>query len=247
MRSSQVARMFAAAILCSAGTARAGIIVDTRIVEGSFNVVGRSIGDPPSPNNENSVGPSPNVVGLNKDFAGVGPIGIEFTILNSGITIPGTTEYFFDELRGLGIINHTGVAWTDFHFELGFGSGAGFVQANPASGLDFDTPNRDPTPTASNFTILNHQAETIDWSGGSILNGQTAFFTFSVDVPDWSAAIPVGFETRDSQGNITGYRFALRQTPSIDAPVPEPGTLALTGLGMLCMVGSVRMRKNATT
>src|SRR5262245_38505808 len=102
----------------------------------------------------------------------------------------------------------------------------------------------DPTPTASHYATLNRQAETIGWTGGSIQSGRKRSFTSSNDLPDWSAAIPAGFETLDTAGNITGYLFTLRQTPSIQQePVPEPGTLALTGLGMLGMGVWLKRRK----
>jgi hypothetical protein len=53
--------------------------------------------------------------------------------------------------------NNSGIAWNDFHFQLGFGTGGAFVPVGVGVGLDFDTPNGDPAPASSVFPLLNHQ------------------------------------------------------------------------------------------
>jgi hypothetical protein len=173
-----------------------------------------------APNNDNSVPPSPNLIPTTifLNAGGFGIIDLDFLLADSG----GTTEYFHTPF----VINNSGVTWTDFHFQLGFGSGANFVPAGAGIGLDFDTPTGDPTPTSSVFTALTHGPTVLNWNGGTVNDlgsGGPPFsvaFSLSIDVPDGLAAIhPQGLN-----------RFTLRAFPTA---VPEPGTLALiaTGLG----------------
>jgi hypothetical protein len=154
------------------------------------------------PSNDDFIGgaAAPNSIGGTKTFTTNASMLHKFNVDRSG----GTTEYFFAEL----ISNRTGVDWLDFHFRL---TGNG--------GLDFDTDpdprntQRTPAPTSTgtsdpknNFSRLNHQPGSIDWSGGLVKNGGSVFFTFSIDVPDSISS------------------FTLQETPSA---VPEPTTLLL--------------------
>lgn len=100
--------------------------------------------------------------------------------------------------------NTTGITWTDFHFSL--------IPTVAGDGLDFDTPDRDPTPTSTAFTTLGHGADNINWSGGAVSSPGAVLFTLSIDVPD----------------GLTS--FTLRAVPTV---IPEPSTLALAGSGLL--------------
>ena len=62
-------------------------------------------------------------------------------------TPEGPAEPFFTT----NVVNNSGIAWDDFHFQLGFGTGAAFVPVSAGFGLDFDTPNADPEPTSTVF------------------------------------------------------------------------------------------------
>jgi hypothetical protein len=175
-----------------------------------------------APNNDNAVLPSPNVIPATifLNAGGFGVADFDFLLANSG----GTTEYFFTPV----FINNSGVTWTDFHFQLGFGSGANFVPAGAGIALDFDTPTGDPIPTSSAFAVLNQLPTAIHWDAGVVnyLGGSggppfAAAFSLSIDVPDDLSSIhPQGLN-----------RFTLRAFPTA---APEPGTLALlaTGLGL---------------
>ena len=181
-----------------------------------------------APNNDNTAAPSPNTIatgglGIFLNASGFGILDYEFNLADSG----GTTEYFFTT----NVVNNTGIAWTDFHFQLGFGTGSNFVPVSAGSGLDFDTPEGDPAPTSSVFPILNYQPNLVEWSGATVnyLGGGGAgpfsvALSLSIDIPDGLAA----FHPQAAN------RFTLRSFPTAQQ-VPEPTTAALIGLGITCL------------
>jgi len=176
-------------------------------------------------NNDNTTAASPNTVPYSVSLGALGPLQVEFATANSG----GTTEYYFTQT----FVNNTGQTWTGFVFELGYGLGVEFTSLGAADGLDFDWSTADPAPTASLFSVLSHQSDRIDWSGGSVPSLGALTFTFSIDVPDGLA----GFNP--SQLN----RFTLRQTPIVATQsVPEPSLLLLLLLssGLLALVSRRR-------
>jgi hypothetical protein len=206
-------------VLAGAANADAAIIT----AFGDINSPGSStigpVGLTPAPNNDNSTA-SPNVIPAQVFFNNLGPLEIEFVVENSG----GTTEYAFSQ----NFINVNTVPWLGFNFELGFGTGDDFVPLTGGGGLDFDLPNADPLPTSSAYTVLDHQATTIGWTGGvvnPIVGGPSApfsvAFAFAIDVPDGLALLhPQGLN-----------RFTIRQTP-ITSTAPEPATAALLAMGL---------------
>ena len=206
-------------------------------------------------NNDDPPGKSAKTVNnILKTFFNTDPIDMIFNVTNSG----GTTEYFFDE----NVLNKSGVAWTDFHFELGFGTfpAAGgpdqFVTSGIGDFLDFDCPlPANPAPAASAFANPPvHRCNTLDWSGGAgIPNNGAGTFSFSVDVPD-AAQIPSAAHRKDGQGKVIGYSFTLRQYPTtavrpappldfkLGEAVPEPSTWTLVAIG-LALAASRRAKK----
>lgn len=185
----------------------------------------------PQPNNDNSAGTSANQIRLPgvvqaKPFGALGPIDIVFSLRVSG----GTTEYSISEA----VLNESGVAWGDFHFELGLGTGDDFapfhkiVFIRPTILPGFDTPDRDPGPTSSVFARVEHADDSISWSGGRVPPGGTVDFSLSVDVPD------------DPLGSLG--QFTLRQLPTA---VPEPTPVLLLGswLAALGAMASSRCRR----
>ena len=119
-----------------------------------------------------------------------------------------------------GVYNGTGIPWSSYHVELGYGFGVGFVKSTPGDGLDFDSPDFNslisfaPGPGFYFPTVVATEDDILA-SGGIFPNGGFAgYFRFSIDVPD----------------GIT--QFTLRQSP---IGVPEPGTFVLGALGLIGM------------
>ena len=217
-------------VLGVAPHARAGVITAASFVSlpGSSTGSLGPVGATPSPNNDNATSASPNAIPYSIVFNTLGTAEFEFQVAASG----GTTEYLFSTPGPLPVVNNTGVTWADYHFELGFGTGANFVRSSGLDLLDFDMPDADPAPTATIFTILDHQDDTIDWSGGTVPSIGSVRFVFAIDVPD-------GLENVNPSGL---NRFTLRQTPTV-APVAEATTLLMMTAGVAVVVRARRRRR----
>jgi hypothetical protein len=213
-------RIIGVCVVCllSAATGRAGTItgVATTVFPGASTGSVGPIGLTPAPNNDNETGPSPNVIPYSIFYNTFGTLEVEFEVTDSG----GVTEYRITQ----NVVNNSRVIWRDFHFELGFGTGANFVRSGAGDGLDFDTPDRDPAPTGGAFTTLLHGDDTIDWSGASIPSIGVVAFALAIDVPD----------------GITS--FTLREFPTT-AVVPEPSLAALAMSGGLALAALARRRR----
>jgi hypothetical protein len=224
----RLAAMAAAVLATNAARADAAVILSVNeFILPGFSTGSLAVSPAVAPNNDNTASPSPNTIatggfGVFLNSGGFGILDYEFNLANSG----GTTECFFTT----NVVNNSGVAWNDFHFQLGFGTGAAFVPVGAGVGLDFDTPDGDPTPTSSVFPILNYQPNLVEWSGATVnyLGGAggapfSVAFSLSIDIPDGLAALHPGGVNR----------FTLRSFPTAEA-VPEPTTLALMGVGLAC-------------
>jgi len=142
------------------------------------------------------------------DIVGLDPIDISVPVANSP-GVSGTTEYFIE----LGsAANRTEAAWNGFVIELGSGLGSEFLRLSDlaipgVSGLDFDTPDRDPAVSSPSFLSITHDPDVIIFSGGIVEIGEFASGqNFSIDVPD----ITTGFNST--------YDFTIRLQA---VPVPE--------------------------
>ena len=202
-----------ACVCCT--VAQAGIIP----LGGASSVVGGGTASVTGPftqvPNNNPTATSSNFAAIQKTFTSpTTPIDIVFNVNNS----QGVTEYLLAE----GVFNGTGKAWNDYHVQLGFGTGAGFTLANPASGLQFDNT---PAPSSVNFPSTALAPQKLDFSGGIVPANSGASLSYTIDVPDSATA--------------GSYQFTLRQFPSL---VPEPGTFVLAAIGIVGLGLAVRTR-----
>ena len=121
--------------------------------------------------------------------------------------------------------NSTGIDWSGYRVELGFGAGGSFIPSAPGDGLNFDIEDDSPinfAPGPADFTtVVRPSEDEIVASGGTLLDGEFSGlnFVFHIDVPD----------------GIT--EFTLRQQPIL---VPEPSTAMLLGL---CSLAALRRRR----
>jgi hypothetical protein len=171
----------------------------------------------PAPNNDNVITASANQITfaagyVGSTFGSLAPLDVVFIDHGS----MGSTEYFFSDT----VTNNSGVNWSAFKLQIGFGYDADFVAPNPAIvpptpiAPDFDADDRSPSPTAPPFTTLfSPTLYELDWSGALFPGGSSQTFTFSIDTPD---------------GSYSG--FTIRQLP---VPVPEPATLLLAFTALL--------------
>ncbi len=201
----------ALALSCG-GTLQAGEITAFTPFPGINSIAGVIISPLAAPNNDDVAGTSPNDLFVTqKDYIAIGAVDIVFDVKPTG----GVTEYSIRE----GVSNSTGVDWSGYTIQLGFGTGADFVLSTPGDGLDFDSPDYNSPLDFTVFfsTAINTTEDEIVASGGVFPNGMFSipYFLFSIDVPDGIS------------------KFTLRQFPTA---VPEPmsaSMLAMLGVGAL--------------
>ncbi len=156
--------------------------------------------------------PAFDITSAAKSFTSIGPLDFQFPVTPNGATV----TYFVSE----GVTNNTNQTWTDYHEQLGTGTDGNFVLGSP---VQFLLPT-DSTYTNPSFPSSSVTTSDIDYTGGAVAPGQAISLTFSITVPDISAAGPAD--------------FTLRQFPS----VPEPGTLGLLALGSISLLTRRRQR-----
>ena len=221
------------ASLC--GYARGGVLSGLPAIFGPGTSLGVPVGETMNVNNDNVGVGNPNRISLTGiDIKGLDPIDISVPVANSP-GASGTTEYFIE----LGsAVNKTEAAWNGFVIELGSGLGSEFLRLSDfaipgVSGLDFDTPNRDPAISSPNFLSITHDPDAIVFSEGIVEIGDSANGqNFSIDVPDITTAfnstydftirlqaIPVSTGDFDQDGDVDGEDFLTWQRePNLGSP-----------------------------
>jgi hypothetical protein len=225
MRSAAVA---AVVVAVSASSSFAGVIVSGAAdpLSPGLGIVTIPLILTSSPGNDNTADANSNnnITIATKAFEHNDYIDIVFTVTPTApFSTPGSiTEYRVVET----VDNATGLPWSSYNMQLGFGTGAGFVPSLAGDSLDFDAPpDNDPPPTSGIMpTVVRPTEDSLLYTGG-IHGAIQHTYEFHIDVPNLA-------------GDST-YQFTLRQAPV--PVVPEPGTIALLGLA-LC--GTAACRKS---
>lgn len=216
----RAALILAIALGCVYGsTAQAGII-PASTSGGVISISGGGTGSVNGPftfhSNNDGATIAENFAAVSKIFTSLNPIDIVLKVDPSD----GITEYLFAE----GIANLTGVTWTDYHIELGFGTGANFQLADPSLFLAFDNSPAADSFEFSTVTPDPNVGQVLKYEGGVVLPNSNLSLNFTIDVPDLiSRQIP---------------QFTIRQYPS----VPEPSSIVMIGLGAVGMLLVARRR-----
>ena len=172
----------------------------------------------PAPNNDNVSTAGPNTVDVTSSSLTGNPLDVVSDILLSG----GTTEYYFTQV----FTNQTSFTWGGVSLSLGTGTGASFMQSLPGDGLDFDTPDKDPSPFSNAFVVDTHDPDfLLFFGGGTVAPGDTLTLMYSMDIPDRDFIDP-------SAWTPSGYQMTLRFAA---IPIPEPSTAMMFGLGLLLL------------
>ena len=215
-----ITRVVAALSLVTATSLQAGEITGFSWYSGVASVASTTIYPPVTANNDDVVGLSPNEVFITqKNYVAVGPVDLVFDVTDTG----GVTEYDIKE----GVFNNTGLNWTGYHIELGFGHDATYVKSLSGDGLDFDAPDHNSplffNPAPGFFPSATATEDDI-YAGGGVMPylSFAGHFHFAVDVPD----------------GITS--FTIRQSPIV---VPEPSTFILASVGLISL--AVYRRRSA--
>jgi hypothetical protein len=206
---------FVATLFAATTPSHAGEITAISWFSGIGSVAGEFIGPLVDPNNDDVAGPSPNELKITqKAYNAIGPVDLEFTVVPSG----GVTEYVMTE----GVSNGTGIGWSGYRLELGYGVGSAFSPSPSGDDLDFDAPDfNSGTDFSTFFSTVTETEDVITASGGFFPIGGYSLppFVFSIDVPDGISA------------------FTIRQVP---IPVPEPSTLLIAGIAALSLIVTIR-------
>lgn len=156
-----------------------------------------------------SAPPNSDITSAGKSFTSIGPLDFVFPVTYSDNF--STVNYFVSE----GVTNNTTSTWSDYHEQIGNGSGGQFtLGSNPVT---FVIPV-DSTYSNTAFPGRSVSTDEIDYSGGAVAPGEAITLTFSITVPD---------------NGTSPYSFTLRQFPTV---VPEPASfslLALASTGLL--------------
>ncbi|NQU23146.1 MAG: PEP-CTERM sorting domain-containing protein [Candidatus Nealsonbacteria bacterium] len=155
--------------------------------------------------------PGSEEIRIFKEFTAMGPIDTQFSLEPGGASIMGL--FIREE-----ITNNTGVAWGDYHFQLGFGLGDEFTPSGVDDGLSFVIDNPMLYQSDHSIAFPNNLPGNPDGQGWDSWD----FWGGNVQP---NGTVILGLQLAD-----TGQRssFTLRQQPS---PIPEPSTLILLTMG----------------
>jgi len=217
--------LFVAAVAATISSgARAGVIQSAAVnpLSPGLGIVTIPLILTSTPGNDNTdnVNANNNITIATKAFEHNDYIDIVFNVVRSGpLTGTGSvTEYRVVET----VDNATGINWSSYTMQLGFGTGGAFVPSTAGDGLDFDTPHNDPVPSSGIMPFFSRPTEDSLVYFGGIHAAIQHTYEFHLDVPNFGEA---------------PYQFTIRQAP---VAVPEPATCVLVGL---CVTLAASMRR----
>jgi hypothetical protein len=201
-------RISAKLVLGAVGAAFGALVATDAGAVVSNNYVITYVGDNPW---STSVAPSPGGTGTFSCITGSCTVAKDFTAIGSIPmvidVVPNTPQ---DALLGFDtlsisetITNNTGIDWTDF--ELGFIG----IDNGPVT-LDFQNL------TFDSFTQSSAASNALSLTGGGVSDGSSFNLAFDLQI----ATDPGAYDL-----------FAISETPSVPT-IPEPGTIALLGIGL---------------
>jgi hypothetical protein len=179
-------------------------------------------------------------VSLTKTFSNTSPITLIFTVTH---TTGGGNKFSFNET----INNNSGVAWSDFHFQIVepeevSGNGVVFTsfQQSTLSGFDLLGPSQTiPGFDKSGPRSLNFLADP------ALPNGGTTYA--SMDISPFDPGNGCGDSARQPEPTPCTYTFKLVQTPTFGntppVDVPEPASMTILGAGLLGLSRLARRRR----
>jgi hypothetical protein len=167
-------------------------------------------------------------------------VDLVLTIKNAASLPTAATEYALglgtDFGAATSIVNHTGTSWSGFQIQVGIVGTGGVL--TPIAGLDFDTPDLDPTPGSDVFTLFQHFGHIVSFLGpatpipGDGGDGSHFFLATGLDIPNIGT-------TPEAETNVVIRLRPLLLTEignSQDNPVlpdgvdPETGGFVFTGV-----------------
>lgn len=181
-------------------------------------------------------------VSLTKTFTSTNPITLIFTVEH---TTGGGNTFNFNEQ----IINNSGVAWTDFHFEIiepaeVSGNGVVFTsfQQSTLTGFDLLGPSQTiPGFPQSGPRSLNFLDDPNPLPSGSSTNAAMTISPF-----DPGSGCDNG-PARTSVPSACSYTFQMVQVPTFGnvppVDVPEPASMTILGAGLLGLARLARRRR----
>lgn len=179
-------------------------------------------------------------VSLTKTFSNTSPITLIFTVSH---TTGGGSKFTFNET----IVNNSGVAWSDFHFQIVepeevSGNGVVFTSFQQSTLSDFDLLG--PSQTIPGFPksgprSLNFLADP------NLPNGGTTYA--SMDISPFDPGNSCNDNVRTPAPAPCSYTFQLVQVPTFGnvppVDVPEPASMTILGAGLLGLSRLVRRRR----